>query len=550
MSTPSPPLVPLLPHDVLELILEVLDNDGDHGGGGGSSGSGNRKFRSSSPSSNDDGDDEDDCDDDDDRGESRPRSHPRLHLHGTTATGRPRTSTPFLLQAALVSRAWYAAAVPLLWRTIRPARNSSVRLLALNPLQQGRPLSSRLSFSSCFELIREIDLSCLSIVDAEITFHLQRILMGTRYLERLNLTNCLWVDDTTLLPLFGCTRLKSLILRGCAGLPASGTSLPTALATLSNLRHLDLSGCTGLLAVSATAAPDVAERSPIAQALTTSVAPLRRFDLLSAFHDPGVSRAVYALWSGLARTTLRELAVESVTLDDSAFAPLLNPQLNPSSASTAPLPLSTSDRPADTPLSPPPPSGLSGGPPLAALALLMPNISDASLHALAPHCTRLASLRLLAAPRVSPAGLAAVVAVAARTLRTIDLARCAWVDDGVLTGLADAVTAAAERTSSEEDSQRPRARPRLEDVVVDGCFRVSYDGVAALLRAAPRVRSFSCVDCLRVDADALVREFGSRGNQAPRKGDAAVTAASSATTARPHKGRAAAKEAVTLTGTR
>ncbi|TPX64910.1 hypothetical protein SpCBS45565_g05527 [Spizellomyces sp. 'palustris'] len=146
------------------------------------------------------------------------------------------------VSASQVCRFWYRVLVPKIWRRIAPTQSETIRQIVINVVQRGIVLSPLMNFSSLFHLIREIDLSRMTIYNAEPKLNFEKLIMHCRKLESLNLTNCLWVTDTIVMQLINCTKLKRLNLQGCA--QVTGDPMGLLLEHLDHLEDLSLAHCT------------------------------------------------------------------------------------------------------------------------------------------------------------------------------------------------------------------------------------------------------------------------------------------------------------------
>ncbi|KAJ1551692.1 hypothetical protein HK405_014027 [Cladochytrium tenue] len=393
-----------------------------------------------------------------------------LLAQAAAAVSAPRD----LAQAARVSRAWWAAATPRLWRTLRPRRASGLRGAVVQAALGGRPLAPRLRLAAAaaaagggggaaggvaakglLDYVRVVDLSGMNVPDAE-------------------------VRDDDLVPLAGCVRLHTLVLRDCGNVTSA--ALDMVLANLQRLRVLDLSGATSLH-LSRCAFVAAARGGGGGGDGLAALPPLESLRLRGFFHDPALSRAVAALWTGACRTSLRELEVEG-PLTDAAFATL----------------------------QPPAPSaydggggggGGGGGVPLRVLVLsVTPELTDATLQRLAPHCAAgLESLELVGCNGLSAAGLARFFrgGGAPASLRRVVLSGShPAVDDAVLEALAGSVAAAAAAAA---------ALPWLRELRCDACLLVSEVGLLAVVEACPRLELLSAMVCRAVAAAAVAERL-------------------------------------------
>ncbi|KAJ3109118.1 hypothetical protein HDU96_007328 [Phlyctochytrium bullatum] len=186
-----------------------------------------------------------------------------------------------------------------------PTLADTIRLLVVNGLKNGQPVAPLLKFNNRFRLIKDISLVRLAIFNAEISIHLQPLLMNCFSLERLDLTNCLWIKDSHLLSLISCMRLQKLILRGCGNL--KGECLGLLLENLENLDTLDLSSCDR-----------ITELVPV---FANCRAPLKVVDLTSTLGAADLNQALAALFRQCFQT-LESLTLQGPLLDLPAFTGL------------------------------------------------------------------------------------------------------------------------------------------------------------------------------------------------------------------------------------
>ncbi|KAJ3218007.1 hypothetical protein HDU67_006907 [Dinochytrium kinnereticum] len=207
-----------------------------------------------------------------------------------------------LAACSKVSRLWYNVATPLMWHLVNPVQADTVRMLVVNGLKDGRPLAPTLSFNNRFSLIREIDLSRISIYNAEITSYIQPLLMNSLELRRLDLSNCLWIKDNDLFSLINCTKLEVLILRGCGNI--AGDNLGLLLEHLPRLHTFSLSGCDML--------------HDLTSVFRSCQAPLRTVELTSLWGAADFSSGVFTLFQRCHRT-LEDFTASSPHMGLSAF---------------------------------------------------------------------------------------------------------------------------------------------------------------------------------------------------------------------------------------
>ncbi|KAJ3098112.1 hypothetical protein HDU97_004296 [Phlyctochytrium planicorne] len=210
----------------------------------------------------------------------------------------------YLAACASVSRAWYICSMPLLWHRLQPSQADTIRLLLVNGLKDGKPLSPTLHFNNRFSLIQSIDLSKITLFNADITFYVQPVLMNCLEIRSLDLTHCLWIKDSDILCLLNCTKLEVLNLTGCGQL-SDGMQLGLLLEYLPSLHTFILSGTEGLQ-----------DLLPVFQ---NCLSPLKRVSLFNLWRCVDFSIAVARLLERCC-ATLEELTLSNETMGLAAFA--------------------------------------------------------------------------------------------------------------------------------------------------------------------------------------------------------------------------------------
>ncbi|KAJ3005624.1 hypothetical protein HKX48_000573 [Thoreauomyces humboldtii] len=149
-----------------------------------------------------------------------------------------------------VSRLWYRATVPILWRSIAPRS-----FLALERIADHVATSEKgggrlfLDFSqTLISLMERLDLTRIVRFDADPYNALARILPQATNLKEANLANCLWLTDRIALPLIACPHLRILDVHGCASLTERMLDAPEL---FQNLETLNIGYCSGMTRLAA-----------------------------------------------------------------------------------------------------------------------------------------------------------------------------------------------------------------------------------------------------------------------------------------------------------